>query len=113
MKASERLSHVDEAHVSPPRWIESVPRELAARKAAAIARDHPGDVVLAEAGTGVGKTLGYIAPAGLWAEKNKGPVWISTFTRHLQRQIDSELERLFPDPTERRQRVVVRKGREN
>ena len=29
-------------------------------------------VVLAEAGTGTGKTLGYIAPASLWAERNKG-----------------------------------------
>jgi ATP-dependent DNA helicase DinG len=70
-------------------------------------------LVLAEAGTGTGKTLGYIAPASLWAELNKGPVWISTFTRHLQRQIDAELGRLYPDPVERRRRVVVRKGREN
>lgn len=70
-------------------------------------------MVLAEAGTGTGKTLGYIAPASLWAERNKGAVWIATYTRHLQRQIDGELTRLFPDPVERRRRVVVRKGREN
>jgi ATP-dependent DNA helicase DinG len=70
-------------------------------------------LVLAEAGTGTGKTLGYIAPASLWAERNHAPVWISTFTRHLQRQIDGELRRLHPDPVERRRRVVVRKGREN
>ena len=70
-------------------------------------------VVLAEAGTGTGKTLGYIAPASLWAERNGAPVWISTFTRNLQRQIDQELGRLYPDPEERRRRVVVRKGREN
>ena len=70
-------------------------------------------VVLAEAGTGTGKTLGYIAPASLWAERNKGAVWVSTFTRHLQRQVESEMARLFPDPAERRRRVVVRKGREN
>jgi ATP-dependent DNA helicase DinG len=75
-------------------------------------RGHP-HLVLVEAGTGTGKTLGYLAPASVWAEKNKGAVWISTFTRHLQRQIDSELERLIPDPTERRRRIVVRKGREN
>src|SRR6185312_13450298 len=48
-------------------------------------------MVLAEAGTGVGKTLGYIAPASLWAEKNQGAVWISTFTRNLQHQITGEL----------------------
>jgi ATP-dependent DNA helicase DinG len=86
-----------------------------AASAAFAPREVRGDphMVLAEAGTGTGKTLGYLAPASVWAEKNKGAVWISTFTRHLQRQIDSELERVIPDPTERRRRVVVRKGREN
>lgn len=86
-----------------------------AATAAFAPRETRGDphLVLAEAGTGTGKTLGYLAPASLWAEKNHGAVWISTFTRHLQRQIDGELERLFPDPTDRRRRVVVRKGREN
>jgi ATP-dependent DNA helicase DinG len=86
-----------------------------AATAAFAPREIRGDphLVLVEAGTGTGKTLGYLAPASLWAEKNQGAVWISTFTRHLQRQIDSELERLIPDPTERRRRIVVRKGREN
>ena len=71
------------------------------------------EIVLAEAGTGIGKTLGYIAPASVWAEKNAGTVWLSTYTRNLQRQIDGELGRLFPDPRMRAQKVVVRKGREN
>src|SRR5690242_10969597 len=70
-------------------------------------------VVLVEAGTGVGKTLGYVAPASLWAEKNGAPVWIATFTRNLQRQIDNELDRLHRDSAEKRRRVVIRKGREN
>ncbi len=90
--------------------------DYAAAAAAAFApRETRGDphVVLAEAGTGTGKTLGYIAPASLWAERNKGAVWISTFTRHLQRQVEAELARLHRDPVERRRRVVVRKGREN
>jgi ATP-dependent DNA helicase DinG len=73
---------------------------------------HP-HLVLAEAGTGTGKTLGYIAPASLWADANHAPVWIATYTRNLQRQLDGELERLFPDPVEKARRVVVRKGREN
>ncbi|WP_337995922.1 ATP-dependent DNA helicase [Oleispirillum naphthae] len=76
------------------------------------AADSP-NAVLAEAGTGVGKTLGYIAPASLWAEKNGGPVWISTYTRNLQRQLDGELSRLYPDPAEKARHVVVRRGREN
>jgi ATP-dependent DNA helicase DinG len=70
-------------------------------------------VVLAEAGTGVGKTLGYLAPASVWAEKNDGPVWVSTYTRNLQRQIDQELSRLHPDPELKARKVAVRKGREN
>ena len=70
-------------------------------------------MVLAEAGTGTGKTLGYLAPATLWAEKNGAPVWISTFTRTLQHQIASELTRLYPDAGEWARKVVIRKGREN
>ncbi|MEA2781001.1 MAG: ATP-dependent helicase DinG [Rhodospirillaceae bacterium] len=69
--------------------------------------------VLAEAGTGVGKTLGYIAPASLWAERNDGTVWISTFTRNLQRQIDGELDRLYPTLSRKSEKSVIRKGREN
>jgi ATP-dependent DNA helicase DinG len=71
------------------------------------------NLLLAEAGTGIGKTLAYLAPASLWAEAAGGTVWVSTFTKALQRQLDAEGLRLFPDPQERRSKVVVRKGREN
>ncbi len=70
-------------------------------------------IVLAEAGTGVGKTLGYLAPASVWAEKNQGTVWISTYTKNLQRQIDQELDRLYPNPELKEAHVATRKGREN
>ncbi|WP_394653782.1 ATP-dependent DNA helicase [uncultured Sphingomonas sp.] len=75
-------------------------------------RDTP-NLVLAEAGTGIGKTLGYLAPASLWTEAADGAVWVSTFTKALQRQLGHETARLYPDPAERRARVVTRKGREN
>ncbi|RXD03206.1 ATP-dependent DNA helicase [Sphingomonas sp. UV9] len=75
-------------------------------------RDTP-NLVLAEAGTGIGKTLGYLAPASLWAEKAGGAVWISTYTKTLQRQLGQETARLFPDPAIRKAKVVTRKGREN
>ncbi|WP_119184533.1 ATP-dependent DNA helicase [Sphingomonas turrisvirgatae] len=75
-------------------------------------RDSP-NLVLAEAGTGIGKTLGYLAPASLWAAKADGAVWVSTFTKALQRQLASEGERLFADPEMRKKRIVTRKGREN
>src|SRR5262249_49333709 len=65
--------------------------DYAAAVAAAFAprlREGEPQFLLAEAGTGVGKTIGYIAPASLWAERNDGTLWISTYTRNLQHQID-------------------------
>jgi ATP-dependent DNA helicase DinG len=71
------------------------------------------NVVLAEAGTGIGKTLGYLAPASLWARQNGAPVWLSTYTKNLQRQLVNEIKYVYPDPVERREKTAVRKGREN
>ena len=71
------------------------------------------NVLLAEAGTGIGKTLAYLAPASVWAEDAGGAVWVSTFTKALQRQLDGEGPKLFADPKERARRIVIRKGREN
>ncbi len=138
LRAWRRLPEWEETAPPPPPGSRPVqPAEARARLAAMLggeAEPRPGQsdyaaaaseaftpreaagspvMVLAEAGTGTGKTLGYIAPASLWAEQNRGPVWISTFTRHLQRQVEAELARLYPEPTLRRRRVVVRKGREN
>lgn len=114
-EARERLRNLLD---TPPHKTEPRPQqvEYATRLTAAFA---PGieasepHVVLAEAGTGVGKTLGYIAPASIWAEKNGGTVWVSTYTRNLQRQIDQELSRLYPDPDVKAHKVAIRKGREN
>jgi len=84
------------AHVFQPREREGEPR-----------------MMLAEAGTGVGKTLGYLAPASLWAEANGPAVWVSTYTRALQRQIERESRAIYPDEKTRAKKAVVRKGREN
>ncbi len=111
-EARERLARLlGEGAESRPRQSDYA--ALASR--AFAPRDEAGQprVVLAEAGTGIGKTLGYIAPASLWAERNGGTVWLSTFTRNLQRQIDQELDALYPDPETKAARAVVRKGREN
>ena len=70
-------------------------------------------LLLAEAGTGTGKTLGYLAPATLWAETNKAAVWVSTYTRTLQHQIADELSRLYDRDQGDTKKVVIRKGREN
>jgi ATP-dependent DNA helicase DinG len=96
------------------------PREGQKAMAAAVApvfaprrsREGP-NMLLAEAGTGIGKTLAYLAPASIWADRSGGTVWVSTFTKALQRQLDSEGPRLFADSKERARRIVIRKGREN
>nr|WP_272886820.1 ATP-dependent DNA helicase [Phenylobacterium aquaticum] len=90
--------------------------EFAAEAAFAFQpREREGEprMMLAEAGTGVGKTLGYLAPASLWAEANGPSVWVSTYTRALQRQIERESQSIYPDPKIRAKKAVVRKGREN
>ena len=62
------------------------------------------------------------APARRWAisrppacgRRRTGPgLWITTYTRNLQRQIVQEIAHLWPDPVERAEKAVVRKGREN
>ncbi|GMM94062.1 ATP-dependent DNA helicase [Qipengyuania sp. MTN3-11] len=71
-------------------------------------------LLLAQAGTGIGKTLGYLAPASLWAERSGGTVWVSTYTKNLQRQLRQESARAWPAARpDGSPPVVVRKGREN
>ncbi len=105
-----------EALVGDGAEVREGQRDYAAAAAFAFAprpaEDRP-NLLLAEAGTGIGKTLGYLAPASLWADQADGAVWVSTYTKALQRQLDREGARLFPDAAERRRRIVIRKGREN
>ncbi|MBL8554215.1 MAG: ATP-dependent DNA helicase, partial [Phenylobacterium sp.] len=96
VRAAQREYAAETAHVFQPRSREGEP-----------------NMMLAEAGTGVGKTLGYLAPASLWAEANGPAVWVSTYTRALQRQIERESRAIYPDPKVRAKKAVVRKGREN
>ncbi len=70
-------------------------------------------VLIAQAGTGIGKTYGYLAPAQLWADANEGRVTISTYTKNLQRQIEQDLEILYPSDDDRNRKAVIQKGREN
>ena len=79
-------------------------------------RSAPGrpHLALAQAGTGIGKTLGYLAPASVWAGLSGGTVWVSTFTKNLQRQLRAESRRAWPvKRADGTPPVVVRKGREN
>lgn len=79
---------------------------------ARASEQHP-HIVLGEAGTGIGKTFGYLAPALAWARKNDGKVQISTYTKALQRQIDQQLTHIYPNIQSKQASTVIRKGREN
>jgi len=59
-------------------------RELARLTVTALA---DGGVLAVEAGTGTGKSLGYLVPAALAARASGTPVAVSTFTRILQNQL--------------------------
>lgn len=110
--AEDRLEELTGSGAEPRPGQRAYARAAAAAFGPRPAPDAPA-LLLAEAGTGIGKTLGYLAPASLWAEAADGAVWVSTYTKALQRQLDREGERLYPDPAVRRRRMVVRKGREN
>ena len=107
-----RLAVLTGEHAEPRPGQRAYAAAASAAFAPRTTRDAP-NLVLAEAGTGIGKTLGYLAPAAQWAEQAGGAVWIATFTKALQRQLAHETARLHPDPSERRARVTTRKGREN
>lgn len=112
--AAERLKEL--LHRSGLDEARPAQAEFAAEAAYAFQpREKEGEprMMLAEAGTGTGKTLAYLAPASLWAEANGPAVWVSTYTRALQRQIERESHSVFPDPKVRAKKAVVRKGREN
>jgi ATP-dependent DNA helicase DinG len=107
----EGARHGKERSEARPQQMDYATRLTAAFEPAE--RENEPHLVLAEAGTGTGKTLGYLAPASVWAEKNGGSVWISTYTKNLQRQISQELDLLYPDPALKDKKIAVRKGREN
>ena len=110
--AAERLAALTGAG-SEPREGQKAMAAAASGIFAPRRREEAPNLLLAEAGTGIGKTLAYLAPASLWADASGGTVWVSTFTKALQRQLDAEGRRLFADPAERAKKIVIRKGREN
>lgn len=69
--------------------------------------------MIAEAGTGTGKSLGYLLPSLYWSLKEEEKVVVSTHTINLQEQIFNRdvplLKKIFPLPFE----AAVLKGRNN
>jgi len=99
------LSRVFEGYEDRPQQVE-----MLRRVAEAFNRDHH---LMIEAATGVGKSLGYLIPAVLWAALNNERVVISTATINLQDQLLNKdlplLQRALDLPFE----AAVVKGRSN
>ncbi len=69
--------------------------------------------LFAEAGTGIGKTIGYLASAIAFLKKNSGhQVLISTYSKALQRQVIKEIEVIF-NTQNLKQTYTLAKGSNN
>lgn len=95
---------------------EARPGQVAMIRAVASAINE-GKHLLVEAGTGVGKSVGYLLPAIAWSMLNDTPVVVSTNTRNLQTQLienDIPLIRAALGPERGAElRAVLLKGRSN
>ena len=69
--------------------------------------------LVAEAGTGTGKTLAYVCPSALYAVKNNCRVLVSTHTRNLQDQLISKDLPIVKEAMRQELRFCVLKGRSN
>lgn len=69
--------------------------------------------VLVEAGTGTGKSLGYLLPAAFWATANGRRVVISTNTINLQDQLIAKDIPALQETLRLDLRAAIRKGRSN
>ncbi|HEV8059113.1 MAG TPA: helicase C-terminal domain-containing protein [Gemmataceae bacterium] len=92
--------------------FEPRPQQTAMAEAIARAMDKPGHLMV-EAGTGVGKSFGYLIPALLFALRRKKKIVVSTHTISLQEQLIRKdipfLQSIFPEPFS----AVLVKGRAN
>ncbi|MDX1994822.1 MAG: helicase C-terminal domain-containing protein [bacterium] len=71
------------------------------------------DHLVVEAGTGAGKSLGYLIPSMLWAEQNNKRVVVSTYTLHLQDQLLQKDLPVLRQALKSTVSAVVMKGRAN
>lgn len=70
-------------------------------------------IVMAEAGTGVGKSFAYLVPSLLWVSSNKERVVVSTATINLQQQLFEKDIPLVQKALGTSVKVVLVKGRRN
>jgi len=80
---------------------------------AVVAAFNESKLLLAEAGTGIGKSLAYLVPAIRWSADNNTPVIVSTNTKNLQSQLFEKDLPLIQDVMGNPVRTALIKGRRN
>lgn len=98
------------AKAHPAFQLREGQRLMARRVAEALVRE---EILLAEAGTGIGKSLAYLVPAALWALAGRRPIVVATFTRNLQDQLRDRDVPILKAALGRELDVLVVKGRSN
>jgi ATP-dependent DNA helicase DinG len=92
--------------------FETRPSQVAmTRDVAATFND--GGVLVAEAGTGVGKSFAYLLPSLAWAQGNEEKVVVSTATINLQDQLFTKDIPLMTSIFKKKPKTVLVKGRSN
>jgi len=92
--------------------FEERPQQLRLAQAVAWSLNQRG-CLLAEAGTGVGKSLAYLLPAALFACGGGAQVAVSTYTRNLQEQLLNKDIPMLNRLLDRQVKAAVVKGRSN
>jgi predicted DnaQ family exonuclease/DinG family helicase len=72
-----------------------------------------GDILVAEAGTGLGKSLSYLSSGFLASKKSNKALVISTYTKNLQGQLFNEDIPQFSEVIDQDLSAVIYKGRDN
>ncbi|MCD6351820.1 MAG: hypothetical protein J7M26_06860 [Armatimonadetes bacterium] len=94
-----------------PRFeFRATQQQMAVACAEALVRE---EVLVAEAGTGTGKSLAYLVPAALWAMAGQSPVVIATCTRNLQDQLAEQEVPIVRRALGGKLTATVVKGRSN
>ncbi|MCE5251831.1 3'-5' exoribonuclease, partial [bacterium] len=105
LKTGGKLSMVHDS------YEERTGQIMMAKRAARAFNDS--EILLAEAGTGIGKSIAYLIPSIIWAERSRERVIISTNTKNLQEQLFSKDIPLLNTMLDFPFRAVILKGRGN
>lgn len=93
------------------KWEKRESQRVMVQKVAELFQER--QIGMIEAPTGTGKTLAYLIPSVFYARLGGGKVIISTYTKHLQNQVVSDMENKLLPLLPYSPRYILLKGRGN